>query len=326
MFTDRQKEIISEWENQTESEKHEIREKAAETLSELCQLSALPPEEVREIVIQALDEYADDIVQFRGRMVTSHRNTRKPSKSKALVMHLTAMLFTSVREDVFQEGVNDAIAETVRWWQDSGHPAGYLLYQGLTSEQEYLNISEVDFPRYISQNRLNSCPTRERTRLARIFELWGATYFSENKLFIEYFIDTALDDIDENERVADPVTCHHHLTTNHRWVKQDDLPIDISQIDQYIGPAKEIIRNSRREATKAAHSLNNPKVPRFQDNHLTGDLKREFVILHREYLKKQGILPDEKDIPEYSEPHPRPPYPPAISFGEWSWEDPVDRS
>ncbi len=330
MFTEKQIKSIQKWDEQNKTEKDRIKNKFTDALSSLHYLCELPPNESREIMESAIKKYSENInLENRENttdpIIPDHPRHRQDMFSTTFTKEIIKILLNGVSESNFEKGVNDGVDEAVRWW--IGNDDGYAADLYVKMKKECPPFEKGKHHQQIITRR-SKLPTKppiyENDRLTRIFQLHGKHGLTEPG-----FIDRLVGIIDELdvERIE---KINNSIEEYYDNQSDDDFEPhlhDIFPVMKY-KRAKEIVNESRKMAEQLAVSINNPKNKKLElsdgslprpgfKKELLDWHKRELIELHREYLSNNNKLPDEEQIPEYSNPRPKTPEPPQLDFCNW---------
>lgn len=294
MLQDSQKETIANWESKKNQRKNSVKDRLAENLAELSHARELNPETAEEIVEMSISKYEER---------ESGPNLSTSAATNRFLEQLMAVMFNGFSEKAFNYAVNSGVESSLRWRaQNDDFLAGRLLDEMECAEGGDLQDSDMG----LLNQQLTEPPEDEEERLRRIFMLNGNEILLVEKYF-QQILNTDLDNIDFDEDYTTIREANDSVTRP---------PILVQE-------AKHAIKSTRERAEGLSVDLANPRVdlitPYFGTDIRPPDWYiREHIELFRDYLNGEGILPDEEEIPSYTQTAPTTQDPTRLNLKHWS--------
>jgi len=337
MLTDRQIEIVNNWDDKDEGKKKEVRKKLKKSISNLPMLRELPPSEAREIMQSAILDYAN--MDEKSELTENDKSTFADQLDERSIIHnrydevfvrnSVAVLFNSVYENDFEKGVNDGIEGAVDWWENKDRieeTAFYRQDNNSINKGKFLNRIGYDYPRVDGQVTYEQYSNRtislsqppeipgektdrkdssegkipNRQTLKCIFYLQSCEHLIQPDL-LDIFVEIDIFEI-EIEEVED----HIQNGEYDDWFDDTDQGspnIRDNRLTNSIIEAKAAINDSRDFAKKVAHHLNNPKNSSFNPAiyNNPNDNPPYFKWIFREYIElHRDYLENEGVFPQRS--------------------------
>ena len=349
MLTKRQKETVDDWENKNEHQKQEVRDKLRKSVADLPLLRELPPEEARKIAQSAVVDYAE--IDGRSKLSDKDEEQIEKHSIEDIVLHerydiqfiknSIGVLYNSLPEEKFEEGVNEGIEDAVKWWINADVGDLYNSHDiigedfpmniGRNTDGRFTNrtISPTEPPRSldniddnIGNNKINREDKISKERLARIFH-----YRDRNDLIKSDILDVLAEkevfekDIEEIKPYSDDEKQAEEINKH-----PPEEPSKIySDLHNKLIDAKKVINESRETAEYVARSMKYPRNAVFSTlfNNpknappLIRWLCRESIELHRDYLEEEGLLPSDSKMVEYPDVNMGIPKPSELDLRSW---------
>jgi hypothetical protein len=306
MLTERQQQIVNNWDSEHEGNKKEVRRKFKEALEILPLLCELPPHEARKIVNDAINSVGENDDWSQEKETPPGRpNSQRLFYAEYFVECVIAILFNGVIEHLFQNGLKKGLKHSERWWigrELPGHDPVSQFARSIPS-----TISELDSEPKISKKTREPpvTPEDEREKLVWILHLNNVL---EN--FGKDDIDFLLR-CDIFEITSDEIQKDKNDTREEPFFEEQShfFVDDIANYDTLI-QAREAIESSQKTAEKVAAVINNSrnKLPfsftntalSRREERFVERVKRFYIELHREYLDENDLLPEDDRLPEDS--------------------------
>jgi len=348
MLTENQVEIVNNWDEEHEGRKKGVRKKLIDSLSDLPFLRKLPPYEAREVVQSAILNYAE--LDNRSELGEKEKNEPPNHIYDELIIHncydtifikkSITVLFNSVFEKSFEQGVNHGIEDTVRWWKDADtgekskfvdvidkdYPVRHTRFSDGFCRSKTKSLSEP--PEFAGEKihieHTGKAEIPNRLTLARIFYLRSRKDLIRPNL-LDAFVKNDIFDIDVEE-LEEYIIDGENEAWNDDSINSTQNIFD-NEITNAIIDAKNVINESRKLAEDVARYFSNPTNsvfnigPHNSPNDNTPIVRwhlREQLELHRDYLKTEGLLPEESKIIDYPKVHIGVPDPSELDLKSWN--------
>ncbi len=306
MLTERQQQIVDNWESEHEGNKKEVRRKFKEALEILPLLCELPPHVAREIVSDAINSVGEnDGWSQEKETPPGQPNSEQVFYAEYFVKCVITILFNGVTEHIFQNGLKKGLKRAEWWWigkELRGHePITELIYSISNP------VSELDSEPKISKKSREPpvTPESEREKLVWILQLYDLLEEFNNS-HIDFLLKCDIFDFSSEEIQKDK----NKTRKDPFFEEQSHFFIDdIANYDTLL-KAREAIESSQKTAEKVAAEINNSRnqLPfSFTNTALSQSeerflkrVKRFYIELHREHLDENNLLPDDDRLPEAS--------------------------
>jgi hypothetical protein len=306
MLTERQQQIVNNWDSEHEGNKKEVRRKFKEALEILPLLCELPPHEAREIVNDAINSVGENNDWSQEKETPPGKpNSQRLFYAEYFVECVIAILFNGVIEHLFQNGLEKGLKRGERWWMGSelrGHEPITKLVRSIASP-----ISELDSEPKIS-NKIREPPVTpedEREKLVWILHL-NDVLEEFNRSHIDFLLRCDIFEVN-----SDKIRKDKNETRNEPFFeKQSQFFVDDVANYEILLKAREAIESSQKTAERVAAVINNSRnrLPfSFTNTALSRSeerfvkrVKRFYIELHREHLDENNLLPDDDRLPEAS--------------------------
>jgi len=306
MLTERQQQIVDNWDSEHEGNKKEVRRKFKEALEILPLLCELPPHEARKIVNDAINSVGENDDWSQEKETPPGRpNSQRLFYAEYFVECVIAILFNGVIEHLFQNGLKKGLKHGERWWigrELPGHDPVSKLAHSIPSP-----VSELDSEPKISNKTREPPVTPEDEREKLVWILHLNNILEEfSKPQIEFLLKCDIFEITSEEIQKDK----NDTRKEPFFEEQSHFYVDdIANYDTLI-QAREAIESSQRTAEKVAAVINNSRnqLPfsftntalSRREERFVDRVKRFYIELHREYLDENDLLPEDDRLPEAS--------------------------
>jgi ribosome-binding protein aMBF1 (putative translation factor) len=306
MLTERQQQIVNNWDSEHEGNKKQVRKKFEEALEILPLLCELPPHEAREIVNDSINSVGKDDDWSQEKETPPGRpNSERLFYAEYFVECVIAILFNGVIEHLFQNGLEKGLKRGERWWMGQelpGHePIAKFIYSISSPVSEF--DSEPEISNKIREPPVT--PENEREKLVWIFRLNNVSDEFDDAQ-IEFLLKCNIFDFNSEEIQKDKNKSRKEAIFERQAPGFTD---DIANYETML-KAREAIESSQKTAEKVATVVNNSRnqLPfSFTNTALSrGEerfvkrVKRFYIELHREHLDENNLLPDDDRLPEAS--------------------------
>lgn len=313
-LTERQKDIVQNWEEYDENQRREVKNKLRDAITDLHFLRELPPTEAQEVVRDAIGKYResdhfDNDIEYLGVPAREERARRRVAAKELLSATISA-LYNGTDEYAFAGGINNGIRQTVEWWTDADENYADEIGQNLVSFIDDSNgsLSTGDLIRSYNEVTPNLEGEELLEEIFRQESFFPPDYPDVIELGYEMgWHDSTIDELkDQRTDLIDSIE------------ERIEMEIPYGRLERVLNYL-DVVIEGRKKARKIAHALNNPKVSAFDIGQFTQYEQRKYLELHRNPLNKDGILPDEEDIPEYPELNTQKvPDPTRLEFDQWA--------